>query len=591
MAAVGLTIVLLMRAAAPGLDELVLAFACIGFMAAACLRPFPLSFRRKLVLDTSVVVAAILLFRPGTAMLIAGAGVLLASAIRRGDPVEAAFNAAQTMLQAAAAGLVLAAGDGEVNRVVLDGPKVAAVTVVAGMAIFVVGNAAVATAVALQAGMPLLRVWYQTATNVSREELAGHLVQVGLGVVAAVLVSAAPWTLPLLLLPAIVVSALLGRGMELRWQAEAALRDRDESLAEAQRIARLGSWEWDLTTGYQVWSDEAYRILGFAPQTFVPTYGTLLLAVHPADRADVDDAIQEALYEGGRFQIDHRIRLHDGAERLVHQQGEVRCDDAGLKIRVTGTIQDVTERKALEAQVEHIAERQRTASELAEVRRRLAATNEAERLRLARDLHDGPVQDLLVVSYQLADHRRSLGPEPAEPDLGVSLDTARQEVLEVVSQLRGVIGELRPAGLAEFGLPAALEGYVARLRREGGDHVPAIELDIDPQAADLPQPLALALFRVAQEALRNVVRHSKARQATVAVRRRFGDVWLEIRDDGCGFRTPARLSELAHAGHFGLVGLAERVDQAEGELTVASMPGLGTTVSVRVPVVAVRGGP
>ena len=176
-------------------------------------------------------------------------------------------------------------------------------------------------------------------------------------------------------------------------------------------------------------------------------------------------------------------------------------------------------------------------------------------------------------------------------DLDVDADheAARRDVLGVVAELRDVIGELRPPGLAEFGLQAALEGYLAQLRREAGDRLPAIALDIDSQVIDLTEPLALTLFRVAQEALRNALRHSGASEITFGLRRSVDDLVLVVRDDGSGFRMPARLNDLTDAGHFGLAGLAERVDQADGQLTVTSAPGAGTTIAVRLPAAGGRG--
>jgi signal transduction histidine kinase len=238
--------------------------------------------------------------------------------------------------------------------------------------------------------------------------------------------------------------------------------------------------------------------------------------------------------------------------------------------------------------VEDITERQRAAAALATSRRRLAASRETERLHLARELHDGPVQDLIAISFQLAKRRSPAGAaqRTAEPDNAV--DGERQRVLAVVAQLRGLIGELRPPGLTEFGLPTALRGYVARLQRDEGDGLPAIVLDLDEQAAGLPQSLALTLFRIVQEALRNVIRHAQAQEITVSLRREPSEVELQVRDDGRGFRVPDRLNELAHAGHFGLVGLAERVEQADGKFSVTSSAGSGTTIAVCLPIVEVR---
>jgi signal transduction histidine kinase len=159
-------------------------------------------------------------------------------------------------------------------------------------------------------------------------------------------------------------------------------------------------------------------------------------------------------------------------------------------------------------------------------------------------------------------------------------------MLRVVGDLRALIGELRPPGLAEFGLPAALGGYVDWLQRTDGTSPPVIVLDLDEAAAHLPQPLAFTLFRVVQEALRNALRHAAAHRITVRLQQQADEVVLEVSDDGAGFDVPPRLSGFAESGHFGLVGMAERVAQAAGELTVASSSTAGTTLRVRLPVSA-----
>ena len=298
-------------------------------------------------------------------------------------------------------------------------------------------------------------------------------------------------------------------------------------------------------------------------------------------------AIHAALSEGTAFSVDHRVRLPDGAERTVHQEGAPDWDDAGRKIRLVGTVRDITERTTLEAQVEDIAERHRAAADLADARGQLGASRELERLRLARELHDGPLQDLIAVSYQLAISARSTEDGPTATVL--EPDVVRQEVLAVVRQLRSVIGELRPPGLEELGLAAALEGYAANLRQQGGPSLPAIVLDADGPLVGMPEPLALSLFRVAQEAIRNAIRHADARSICIRLRHDGRSVDLEVSDDGRGFAVPPRLNDLTRTGHYGLVGLAERVDHARGTLAIRSSIGAGTRIAVRLPLVAPTG--
>jgi signal transduction histidine kinase len=227
--------------------------------------------------------------------------------------------------------------------------------------------------------------------------------------------------------------------------------------------------------------------------------------------------------------------------------------------------------------------------ELTRAHRQLLVGREQEQRRLAHELHDSAVQQLLGISYQLVHARRAAAGAgeaggQAAGELASALEATRQEILGVVSGLRSLIGELRPAGLEELGLVAALEGHLARLEREGGPQAPAIHLELDgSQGVSLPEPVAICLFRVAQEALRNVLKHAAARQVTVSLRLCPGEATLSVRDDGCGFRVPDRLSKLARSNHFGLAGMAERVAWAGGQLTIQSRPGGGTEVRAWIP--------
>jgi len=135
----------------------------------------------------------------------------------------------------------------------------------------------------------------------------------------------------------------------------AALRANETRLAEAQRLAHLGSWEYDIDADRLTWSDEVFRIGGFAPQSFVPTPERLAAIVHPDDRARVDRAQRAALTVGAPYDIDHRIMRPDGEIRTVHQQAELIRDASGRPLKRLGIVQDVTERRLLEGQLRHQA--------------------------------------------------------------------------------------------------------------------------------------------------------------------------------------------------------------------------------------------
>lgn len=231
-----------------------------------------------------------------------------------------------------------------------------------------------------------------------------------------------------------------------------------------------------------------------------------------------------------------------------------------------------------------ISDRKRAEAELTEARNRLAESREAERLRLAHDLHDGAVQDLLGISYQLAEvsQQAARSAEPS-PLLVGRLTALQEEIVNVSQSLRNVISDLRPPGLIEFGLSAALQGYLAQVMREGGPHQPTVLMDLDPTDHDFPAPVALCLFRVAQEAVRNAQRHAQASTVVVTLTVLPDEVLLEVSDDGLGFQVPSSKMELIEDNHFGLPGMAERVEALGGDLAIRSSPERGTQLRARIP--------
>ena len=140
-----------------------------------------------------------------------------------------------------------------------------------------------------------------------------------------------------------------------RKHAEEALRRSETSLADAQRIARLGSWEWDLKTGEVWWSDEAYRIYGFEPHQFSPTLDTIAEVFHPEDRHLLRATIDDASHKDEPYDFEHRIVRPDGEVLWVHRRSEVVRGERGETLRIIGTIRDITEQRALEERLHYQA--------------------------------------------------------------------------------------------------------------------------------------------------------------------------------------------------------------------------------------------
>lgn len=219
---------------------------------------------------------------------------------------------------------------------------------------------------------------------------------------------------------------------------------------------------------------------------------------------------------------------------------------------------------------------------------RLAQSREEERQMLARELHDGVVQQLIGLSYQLQQQARHATNDLADDaarvlQLRTGLSEIEQEVMSVAEALRGVIADLRPPGLEEYGLTAALEGYISQIERDHEADVPEITLDLDESGTELPLAVSLTLFRAAQEAIWNVLKHAHALHVTIRLHLTDDEATLTVTDDGDGFQMPSRLTALAQDNHFGLVGMSERVELVGGHLTVDSRLNDGTTLTVTIP--------
>ncbi|MEM1118741.1 MAG: ATP-binding protein [Bacteroidota bacterium] len=212
----------------------------------------------------------------------------------------------------------------------------------------------------------------------------------------------------------------------------------------------------------------------------------------------------------------------------------------------------------------------------AEFRRRLAAAREAERAHVARELHDGPVQDLCAVQMTLG--------EPGA-------EAAREAVTGVVGELRALCDELRPSALDAFGLTAALASLADRAA--AGPHATDVRFRMDPvvrpvaDGSPLSDEKRLALYRIAQEALNNALQHAGASRIDVALAFDDRTLTLTVDDDGAG-PPEADALELAARGHYGLLGMQERADLLRADLAVARGPLGGTRVALALPIPAHR---
>jgi PAS domain S-box-containing protein len=345
-------------------------------------------------------------------------------------------------------------------------------------------------------------------------------------------------------------------------RAEQLLRASQHQLAEAQRIAQVGSWEWDLASDELSFSDELCRIFAVAPGFKIRVDQGVEALVYPADRERVTREMERmrAGTDPAPFAFEHRIIRADGAVRTVLARGEGVVDEGGQLVRYIGTDQDVTDRRRADA------ERRRLLN-------RVYEAQEGQDRRLAADLHDGHVQSLAAIGFKLEQARLRLGAN-GSPEVDELLWQVTKDLSAEVTSLRRTIGRLRPLVLVEDGLEAALreEAKSACNRAALASCEVTSELDgrLDPV-------VETALFRVAQQALANVVDHASATHALVAIECSATGVTLRVSDDGCGF-DPDHVQVLADIAHFGLIAMRERVEALNGRFRVITAPGEGTVI-------------
>lgn len=226
--------------------------------------------------------------------------------------------------------------------------------------------------------------------------------------------------------------------------------------------------------------------------------------------------------------------------------------------------------------VENITEQKRIEMEMAELNSRLQNSMELERLRLAQELHDSPMQSLYSAIYRIEEIRNA-----AAPELKEALGDVKQHIQNVLQDLRSTAKELRPPTIFNFGLENAIRSHANDIVEKHPNLNIHLSLAHDRQI--LPEKVRLALFRIFQQSLANVIRHARATEVNVRFSFDAEEAHLEISDNGKGFVVPANWIEFVRQGHYGLAGAAERANTLGGTFKVQSKPGNSTTILVTIP--------
>jgi PAS domain S-box-containing protein len=377
------------------------------------------------------------------------------------------------------------------------------------------------------------------------------------------------WAMQFLPLPAergaIVGGMVLARDITRQRLAERQLEASRHQLAEAQRIAQVGSWEWDVVANEVTVSDELCRLIGLPLGSRWTMEEGVARLIPRMEIEQVERLVERMRTDPSPYAHEHRMVASDGSIRTFLARGEGMVDEDGRVVRFIDTDQDITERRQADA------ERRRLLNRVYEVQ-------EGQDRRLAADLHDGHVQSLAAIGFKLEQARLRLGAS-ASPEVDELLWQVTKDLSAEVTSLRRTIGRLRPLVLVEDGLEAALREEAKSACNRAALAACDVTSELDGR---LDPVVETALFRVAQQALANVVDHAGATYALVAIECTGNSVVLRVSDDGCGF-DPDHVQVLGDIAHFGLIAMRERVEALGGRFRVTTEPGGGTVVEARLP--------
>ncbi|HVM51004.1 MAG TPA: PAS domain-containing protein [Candidatus Acidoferrum sp.] len=348
-----------------------------------------------------------------------------------------------------------------------------------------------------------------------------------------------------------------------RKQAEHALQENEARLSLAADSASTGLWSLNIGSGDFWLTNKTRQLLNLPPDKPL-TFDSFLALIHAEDREAIQQTVKVMLNSGQETIAEYRVRRAEGGLRWLVARGRVQRNAAGEPDRLMGAVLDITARKETEVTLRNLSAR-------------LIQAQEEERARLAKELHDGVSQDLALLAVELD----LLGQRP--PEAAAQLKPRLQEfslrTKSLLDEVHRLSRGLHPAKLEQLGLAAAMGAFCRELEAGG---VIAVHFQARDVPRALPNDVALCLYRVAQEALWNVVKHSGARNATVALAAEAGAITLSVADQGKGF--DARLAPPARS--LGLISMRERIRLVHGEIGWESQSGQGSTVRVRVPLPA-----
>jgi PAS domain S-box-containing protein len=356
----------------------------------------------------------------------------------------------------------------------------------------------------------------------------------------------------------------------VRLNMEEALRKSEERFRHSMEATSDGLWDWVISTDGGYFSPGCYRMLGYKPNAFPMTGREWLNRMHPEDRERTLRANRACIKNRqDSFESEFRMKTKNGDWKWILGRGKAVSRDAeGRALRMIGTHVDITERKLASERLRNSREQLRALSA------RLQNIREEERTLMAREIHDELGQSLTALKMDLSWLAKRFS-----KDQKTWLEKAKSMsglIDSTIRSVRRIATQLRPGILDDLGLTAAIEWQGQEFQERTGI---ACIVRSSQEHFDLDEVSTTAIFRIFQETLTNVARHSKASRVNVSLCERQGRVILKVQDDGRGVTA----SKLSSPKSLGLLGMKERALLLGGELKINGVRRKGTTVTVCIP--------
>jgi PAS domain S-box-containing protein len=358
----------------------------------------------------------------------------------------------------------------------------------------------------------------------------------------------------------VVAISKIGRDITDRKRAEASLRESEGRFRHVANTAPVMIWMSGPDKMVTYLNDPWLQFTGRPLQQELGNGWTG--GVHPEDIGQCLDTYAKAFNQRVPFQMEYRLRRHDGEYRRVLDRGVPRFDAAGFFAGYIGSCIDITEhRVAQEA--------------LSGMSRKLIEAQEEERMWIARELHDDINQRIALLAVNLEALRQ--GPPGLEPAAGERLKELSEQVSDIVTDIQALSHHLHSSKLEYLGIVVAASSFCRVLSEK---HAVEIAFRSEGIPKKLPQEIGLCLYRVLQEALQNALNHSGSRHFEVSLRGLSDAIELSVRDSGIGFEP----EEVAKGQGLGLTSMRERLKLVRGELYIDAHPQGGTLIRATVPV-------